>query len=342
MNFVVSFLQILSEDLTMRTSIIALAVVVFWSFSATLITDAQGRRGTRFSNWSAPVNLGPPINTEWDDNVPVLSRDEKTLYFTSDRPGSQYLPGSTTRSEDIWVSKRQNKNAPWGEPVNLGTRINTPYNDRMRSISADGKVILFQSNRTEGGLGLNDIWAMVRKNPNDDFGWSQPVNLGPVINTEYNEVAAKYLFDEQHGNGKLFFSSARPFGFGGPDIYFSEITENGFATPVNVFELNTGSIESCFWVRDDGLEIIFSTNRPDVTLDQTKFDLWVSTRASVYENWSPPESLGPTVNTEGTADVNPMLASEDRVLYFASLRPNPNGPAGNTDIYFSTRARLLR
>ena len=315
----------------MRTSIV-LAAIVFWSFSSALITDAQSHRGTGFSDWSAPVNIGPPINTEWDDNVPVLSKDEKTLFFTSTRPGGY-------GSEDIWVSQRQNKNAPWGEPVNLGPRINTPFADRMRSISADGRIILLQSNRG-GGQGGTDIWAIVRKRPNDDFGWSNPINLGSVINSEHNEVAAKYLFNERHRNGNLFFSSARPGGFGGPDIYESEVTESGFASPANIFELNTESIETCFWVRDDGLEIIFSTNRPNLAGDTTKFDLWVSTRSSVYEIWSQPESLGSTINSDGYLDVNPMLASADRMLYFSSTRPNPHGPAGNMDIYISTRTRL--
>jgi len=316
----------------MRTSI-TLAAIVFWSFSTIVITDAQSRRGTGYSDWSAPVNIGAPINTQWDDNVPVLSKDEKTLFFTSNRPG-------TVGGEDIWVSQRQNTKAPWGEPVNLGPEINTPYTDRMRSLSEDGRIILFQSDRPGGGLGGTDIWAIVRKRPNDDFGWTPPVNLGPVINTQYNEVAAKYLFDEQHRNGNLFFSSGRPGGLGGPDIYESEITETGFASPVNVFELNTGGIETCFWVRSDGLEIIFSSNRPDLTGDMSKLDLWVSTRSSVYQNWSPPESLGPIVNTEGYLDVNPMLASADRTLYFSSTRPNLSGPAGNMDIYISTRTRL--
>lgn len=315
----------------MRTSI-ALAAIVLLSFSTTLFTDAQSRRRAEFSDWSAPVNIGPPINTEFDDNVPVLSKDEKTLYFTSTR-----MPGGYG-GEDIWVSKRQNKNAPWGEPVNLGSLINTSYTDRMRSISEDGKVILFQSNRP--GYGSTDIWAIARKNPNDDFGWSRPVNLGPVINTEYNEVAAKYLFDDRRRNGNLFFSSGRPGGFGGPDIYESEITDSGFASPINIIELNTAAIETCFWVRGDGLEIIFSSNRPDLSGDMSKLDLWVSTRSSVYENWSTPENLGPIINTEGYLDVNPMLASADRTLYFASSRPNSHGPVGNMDIYMSTRSRL--
>jgi len=311
----------------MRT-IIALAATVFWIFLAPLITDAQSRKGNG-SEWSAPVNIGPPINTEWDDNVPVLSKDEKTLFFTSNRPG-------TYGGEDIWVSQRPNKKAPWGEPVNLGPRVNTPYTDRMRSISADGRIILFQSNR-DGGQGGTDIWAMVRKRPNDDFGWSKPVNLGTVINSEYNEVAAKYQFDDRHRKGNLFFSSARPGGFGGPDIYESEIDDSGFKLPLNVYELNTESIETCFWVRDDGLEIIFSSNRPNLSGDMNKLDLWTSTRASVFESWSLPESLGSAVNSD-YVDANPMLASADRMLYFASARPNPSGPAGNMDIYFSTRS----
>jgi len=328
------FLEILSKEIEMRTSSV-LAAIVFWSFSATFVIDAQSRKGTMFSDWAAPINVGPPINTQWDDNVPVLSKDEKTLFFTSTRPDGGY------GAEDIWVAKRKNKNAPWGEPVNLGPGINTPYTDRMRSLSADGRIILFQSDRPRGNGGT-DIWAIVRKNTNDDFGWSRPVNLGPVINTQYNEVAAKYLFDERHTRGDLFFSSMRPGGFGGSDIYESEITDNGFATPINVFELNSGSHDTCFWVRDDGLEIIFTSNRPNVSGDTNLYDLWVSTRSSVWDVWSPPQNLGPTINSVGYVDANPMLASDDSVLYFASGRPNEHGPTPNMDIYLSTRTRLRR
>ena len=311
-----------------------LAAIVFWIFSATLIADAQSGRRTGFSDWSAPVNIGPPINTEWDDNVPVLTKDEKTLFFTSNRPGGY-------GGEEIWVATRQNKNSKWNTPVNLGPGINTQYTDRMRSITSDGKVILFQSDRA-GGNGGTDIWAIARKNPDDNFGWGQPVNLGPVINTGSNELAAKYLFDERHQNANLFFSSGRPGGFGGSDIYESGITQSGFAAPVNVLELNSASFEVCFWVRDDGLEIIFTSNRPNLTGDTSLYDLWVSTRSSVNESWSSPESLGATVNAEGYLDANPMLASNDRALYFASMRPNASGSAPNMDIYVSTRTPLRK
>ena len=196
----------------MRTTL-ALAAIVFWTFWAVSVTDAQASRGTGFSDWSPPVNIGPPINTEWDDNVPVLTKDEKTLFFTSNRPGG-------SGGEDIWISHRRNKNARWEQPVNLGPGINTAFTDRMRSITSDGRVILFQSDRP-GGNGGTDIWAIARKNSNDDFGWGQPVNLGPVINTGSNELAAKYLFEDRSQKSNLFFSSGRPGGFGGSDIYES-------------------------------------------------------------------------------------------------------------------------
>ena len=314
----------------MRTThfLVALVIAVF---SVTFAVNAQSRKGTGFTDWSAPVNIGPPINTKWDDNVPVLSKEEKTLFFTSNRPGGY-------GGEDIWVSQRQNKNARWGEPVNLGPRINTPYTDRMRSISSNGRIILFQSDRPNGSQGGTDIWAIVRNNPNDDLAWSPPVNLGPVINSGFNELAAKFLFEETLQKEKLFFSSGRSGGFGGPDIYESDVTESGFATPANVLELNSASFEVCFWVRDDGREIIFTSNRPDLSGDSSLYDLWVSTRSSVYESWSAPESLGSTLNAEGYLDANPMLASQNRALYFASSRPNASGPAGNLDIYLSTRS----
>ena len=317
----------------MRT-IIVLVAIVSWCFSMTLIIKAQSHKRTGFTDWSTPVNIGPPINTQWDDNVPVLTKDDKTLFFTSNRPGGY-------GGEDIWVATRQNKNAAWSTPVNLGSRINTAYTDRMRSITSDGRVILFQSDRP-GGNGGTDIWAIARKNPNDDFGWGQPVNLGPVINTGSNELAAKYLFEDRPQNANLFFSSGRPGGFGGSDIFESEITDSGFAAPVNVLELNSPSFEVCFWVRDDGLEIIFTSNRPDLTGDTNLYDLWVSTRSSVYESWSSPESLGPTVNSQGYLDANPMLASGNRALYFASMRPNTSGSAPNMDIYVSTRAPVRK
>lgn len=297
--------------------------------SLTIITHGQTQKRPKFSDWAPAIHLPPPINSEFDDQAAILSKDEKTLYFTSNRTGS------VGGSEDIWVSTRKNKNAPWRTPVKLGVTINTPAMERVRSITADGRVLLFQSDRA-GGLGLTDIWAVARKHTNDDSDWGEPVNLGANINTASTELAANYLFADAGRVNKLFFSSTKPGGFGGPDIYESTISIFGFEQPANVIELNTPSIETCFWVRDDGLEILFSSNRPNLTLDINAHNIWVSTRDSVYQSWSAPVMLGPAVNVPDYQDVNPALSFDGRTMMMASRRPGGIG-AGTFDIYMTTR-----
>lgn len=297
----------------------------------TLVANGQIRRGPRFSDWSAPVLIGPPISLAgYADQAAVLSRDEKTMYFSSNRPGSVINPDTGNGSEDIWVSTRKNKNAAWENPINLGPTVNTGSTERLRTLSDDGRILLFQSDRT-GGQGAFDIWAISRKHANDDFGWGEPINLGSIINTASNEIAGRSVFA---GIPKMFFSSARSDigGLGLGDIYESEILGDGsFGAPVNRFELNSPSVESCFWVRDDGLEIFFSTTRPSTTDDPTAFDLWTATRSNIYETWSTPVSLGPTINASGIIDVNPALSADAKTLLFSSRR------AGDLNIYMTTR-----
>ena len=174
--------------------------------SIAFISTANSQRPPKFSDWAPVTHLPPPINSPFDDQAPVLSKDEKTLFFTSNRPGS--FGGS----EDIWISTRKTKNSPWSRPQNIGV-LNTPSIERLRSLTPDGRVMLFMSDRP-GSNGQTDIWATSRKNTSDNFAWSVPVNLGPNINSESGELAARYLFSDGGRTSKLFFSSNKPGGFG--------------------------------------------------------------------------------------------------------------------------------
>lgn len=285
-------------------------------------------RAPKFTDWKPPVNLGPVINSTFEDLGPALSKDELSLYFTSTRPG---LGG-----EDIWVSRRASKRDEWGTPVNLGPLINAEANERMRGLSSNGHVMLFESDRP-GGLGGSDIWASTRKRINDDFAWGPPVNLGAVINSNMNELAATYLLGNDGRNNQLYFTSNRPDGLGADDLYSSDIPNGGsFGPPVNLSVLNSPFRETCLTISSDGLEIIFTSTRPDPNNALSSADLWVSTRASVFDAWQPPVNLGPTVNAEGFLDAHPALSFDGLTLIFMSNRP---GGFGGRDLYMTTRER---
>lgn len=311
--------------MNIRLTVLAVLVLI----STSIASYGQERRGQKYSDWSPVVHLPAPINSEFDDHAAILSKDEKTMYFTSNRTGS------VAGSEDIWVSTRKSRNSPWLTPFPLGQNINSPAMERVRSFADDDRILLFQSDR-DGGFGFTDIWAVYRKHKNDDFNWSSPFNLGAVINSPWTELAANYLFADANRVRKLFFSSTKPGGFGGPDIYESTIDDLGFETSVNVFELNSPSIETCFWVTGDGLEIIFSSNRPDTTGDIQQHDMWVAYRESVYDSWSLPERLSSDVNVPNWQDVNPAISFDNRTMLMASRRPGGIGP-GTFDIYVTTR-----
>lgn len=306
--------------------------LVFLFLSVTIAASVQAQKTPKFSEWGPVEHLPPPINSEYEDQAAVLSKDENTMYFSSNRPGS------INGSKDIWVSNRKNKNSAWQTPINLGPVINSTGTELVRSLTSDGRFLLFQSDRS-GGSGQADIWVIARKHVNDDSDWSEPVNLGSTINTPSAELASNYLFANAGLTRKLFFSSNKPGGFGGPDIYESTINDQGFESPVNVTELNTPSVETCFWIRDDGLEMIFSSNRPNLSENRTFDDLWTATRNSVFEPWSRPVDLGPNINSAGYQDVAPFVTFDGRTMLMSSKRPGGMGP-GTFDIYMATRRKV--
>jgi len=80
--------------------------------------------------------------------------------------------------------------------VNLGQAINTVDQDNIPAFSRDGHWMFFNSTRP-GGFGGVDLWVSYREQTNDDFGWQQPVNLGPAVNTAFNDSGANYFEDDE-------------------------------------------------------------------------------------------------------------------------------------------------
>jgi hypothetical protein len=120
----------------------------------------------------------------------------------------------------------------WSEPVNLGSMVNSAFLDINPSLSADGLRLYFVSRRP-GGFGLNDIWASRRASV--DSPWEAPVNLGPAINSPFNDQGPQ----ESHDGRLLFFTSAgRPGGHGAADLWVSHRTDPqddlAWGQPVNL------------------------------------------------------------------------------------------------------------
>jgi Tol biopolymer transport system component len=116
------------------------------------------RRGTKDSDWSAPVNLGPGINSLHIESGPALSADGLWLFFHSNWPG-----GSGSNS-DIYVMRRETKKDDWYQPGNLGPGINTAYAEVCPTVSADGRSLFFSDSRWSvprpGGFGGADLWQV--------------------------------------------------------------------------------------------------------------------------------------------------------------------------------------
>lgn len=202
--------------------------------------------------WSRPVNLGEPINTKehdataslsadgqrlfiyrsstrsvyqcdlkgnsWSDPKPlpgdVVSRnswephacqsaDGRLLFFNSDRPGGQ-------GGLDLYVSLKQ-ADGKWGPPINLGPKINTPYDERSPFFHPDGKTLYFSS-EGHNAMGGQDIFKTTRE---EGGVWTAPVNIGYPINTPGDDV---YFVMAADGR-TAYISSSRPGGYGEKDIY---------------------------------------------------------------------------------------------------------------------------
>jgi outer membrane protein OmpA-like peptidoglycan-associated protein/Tol biopolymer transport system component len=197
--------------------------------------------------WQPSVQLSSNINTSmFNEGAQSISPDGKYLFFTGCN-----RPDGLGRC-DIYLSRKEGNT--WGKAINLGPIINSPYWESQPSISADGNTLYFVSNRP-GGIGGYDIWKTTL---NDDSKWTEPINLGPGVNTIFDEVTPFI-----HPDGKtLYFSSDGWPGMGNKDIFYCRIDESQkLGEPQNLgYPINTFNEEIGLIVSADGNEGLFSSN----------------------------------------------------------------------------------
>ena len=204
---------------------------------------------------------------------PTVTADGMQLIFTA-RYG-----GGRNDNEDLVVSNKQS-NGSWGAPVSLSKNINTIQREGASTISADGRHIIF----TVCGSSGCDLYES-RKTGND---WSRPKNLGPNINSPRWDAQPSLSADGR----ELYFVSERPGGFGGYDLWYSQLTESGWSKAVNLGpEVNTPQDEISPYIHVNNRELYLVSNGLP---GYGGYDIY-----KVQKNetgWSKPVNLGKPLN----------------------------------------------
>jgi outer membrane protein OmpA-like peptidoglycan-associated protein/tetratricopeptide (TPR) repeat protein len=250
--------------------------------------------------------MSTAINSPYPEYFPSLTIDRKELVFT--RLVNHY-------QEDFFVSKLEGNEWTKAEP--LPGKINSGNNEGASNISQDGEWLIFTGCNFRNGYGSCDLYISFRENDE----WTIPYNLGPEINTEHWESAPSLSPDKKH----LYFSSNRPGGFGGSDIYVSVFDGKKFGKPQNLGPIvNTAGDESCPFIHADNMTLYFTSNgHPGYGGDDIFY-----TRKEVNK-WSTPKNLGYPINTienEGSL----FIEADGKTAYYASSRAEGQG---SLDIY---------
>ncbi|HCN85043.1 MAG TPA: hypothetical protein DIT07_15715 [Sphingobacteriaceae bacterium] len=261
-----------------------------------------------------PLNMGAGVNTKEQEYLPVLTADEETLIFTR----------RVNENEDFFKSTKQNGN--WNNSVNLSKNINTEtYNEGSQYISPDGMYLFFTGCNRPDGLGRCDIYVSKREGKD----WSKPFNIGAPVNTAGWESQPSLSADGR----TLYFTSTRPGGKGGYDIWKSDLkTDGSWTNPVNLGpNINTAYDEQSPFIHPDGQTLYFSSNGWPGLGNK---DIFISRKDSLSNlpdglNWKKPENLGYPINTFGE-ESGMTISGNGQTAFFASDQP---GGFGGLDLY---------
>ncbi|MEQ8302064.1 MAG: OmpA family protein [Cyclobacteriaceae bacterium] len=268
-----------------------------------------------------PVNveishLNSNINSEYPDYAPTINGDETLMVFTSRRPegnSSATVATDLEYYEDIFYSEYQDEQ--WGEAKNMRGPLNTNYHNSSVAISPDGKEMILYHDSNGGDLFISS--------KNDKFEWSTPKPMEGV-NSEYLENSASLSAD----NKTIFFTSTRPGGYGGTDIYRAELGKgNRWGNVTNLGPLvNTEMDEDGVFISASGKHLYFSSNGHAGMGDM---DLYRTQQDTVTGTWTEPVNLGYPINSPEN-DIYFVLNGDETDAYISSVRKEN---IGEQDIY---------
>lgn len=262
------------------------------------------------------AHLSNSINSEWPDYAPTINADETFMVFTTRRPEENMnnrLAQDNEYYEEIFFTKKVD--GEWTPARNLSGPLNNSYHNASINLSPDGKEMLLYHDSNGG-----DILASFLK---PDGSWTDPKEI-LEINSEYIENSGTITADGK----QLFFTSNRPGGYGGTDIYVSVKDAKGrWGAPRNLGRsVNTEMDEDGVYVSASGKHLYFSSNGHAGMGDM---DIYRSAYNTEKDLWEKPINMGYPINSVEN-DIYIVLTRNEDFAYISSVRPEG---IGEQDIY---------
>lgn len=263
------------------------------------------------------TDLDDKINSEFPDYAPTINADETLMVYTTRRPGenmNERVAVDHEYYEEIFYAEKIN--GEWQQAKNAGVPINTNYHNASVNISPDGKEMIVYHD-TNGG----DLLVSNRK---PDGSWSSPKTM-EGLNSEYLESSATITAD----GGTIYFTSNRPGGYGGTDIYSCKLDKSGNRW-IDVKNLgpvvNTELDEEGVFVSTNGQHLYFSSNG---LAGMGDLDIYRSSFDNDKQEWGESVNLGYPINSVEN-DIYFVLTADEKYAYMSSLRQED---IGEQDIY---------
>ena len=271
----------------------------------------------------AVANMGPDINSPYDDKNPCITADGSKLVFTSRRPKNTDSPvdaeGDGKYFEDIYICGADSLTKNFGKASELPGSINTKGHDACTGISPDGKQIFIYKNDAADKRSIGGEVYVTKINQGK---WRTPEPIGKPISSMNWEGGACVSPDGK----RYFFFSERKGGIGRSDIYVVvKKNKTEWEKPENLgVGVNTPFDEGAVFLAPDGKTLFFCSNGP---ASMGSYDIFKTVYAD--GKWSAPVNLGYPINTSAK-EGQITLSADAKFAYISSDR---KGGSGESDLY---------
>lgn len=258
----------------------------------------------------SPESMGPSINTPGKEYLPAFSADGRYLVYTVNYTGR----------EDFYYSELK-EDGTWSKGQAL-TGVNTVENEGAQSMSADGRLLYFTGCNWPDSYGSCDLYYARREKGQ----WGNLRHAAPPINSEHWDTQPSLSANGDY----LYFTSTRPGGFGGSDIWRCKRGLDGrFGSPENLGPtINTEGNEQSPFLHADGQTLYFASDTHPGLGD---FDIFIS-RMLLDGSWGEPKNIGYPINTssgEGTL----VVSLDGKKAYYTTDQNTKEGKPLDLDIY---------